>query len=85
MVFSPADKAFAVEIYDDPAAPSIARIELVPPPKLGGYIKQARWEEGCWDKEEEDLLLQLNAAHLRSFLGAAGGGCAIFLYRRVFL
>jgi hypothetical protein len=29
MVFSPADKAFAVEIYDDPAAPSIARIELV--------------------------------------------------------
>ena len=86
MVWSAADKAFAVEIYDDPADPSIARIVLVPPSKLGDYIKQARWEEGCWDKEEEDLLLQLNAAHLRSFLGAAGvmpweyvlynGGCA---------
>jgi hypothetical protein len=84
MVFSPPDKAYAMEIYDDPAGP--ARIELVPPPKLGGYIKQSLWEEACWDTEEEDLLLQLNAAHLRSFLGAAGvmpweyalysGGCA---------
>ena len=84
MVFSPPDKAYAMEIYDNPAGP--ARIEMVPPPKLGGYIKQALWEEGCWDTEEEDLLLHLNAAHLRSFLGAAGvmpweyvlysGGCA---------
>jgi hypothetical protein len=72
MVFSPTEKAFAMEVYDDPAAPSTARIELVPPPKLGGYIKQALWEEGCWDAEEEELLLHLNAAHLRSFLGAAG-------------
>ena len=84
MVWSPDHKAFSLEIYDDPADPEKARYEMVPPSKLSGFVKHRKWEEGCWDPFEEKLLLGLHAAHLNSFLRACGGGCAIFLCRRVF-
>lgn len=70
MVFRPEKKCFEMEVWDQ--GPEAPRIEEVPGNKLGGYIKQAQWEEQWWDPEEERKLCALHAAHLRACLNAAG-------------
>ena len=67
-VFNTATNHFELEVWTK----GQKEIVHVPPKEFGKHVKQAKWEEECWDEEEEELLMGMNAADLRAFLKASG-------------
>ena len=67
-VFNTATNHFELEVCMN-GEPEIVQ---VPPKELSKHIKQGKWEEACWNEEEEELLMAMNAADLRAFLKASG-------------